>query len=75
VLKNRRHSWIGHKIRHNEFAVNILEGEISGKNAVGKPRTQYLKQVARHTGADSYTAMERMACNNSKWKAANPSKY
>ena len=27
-LKNRRHSWIGHTVRHNEFAVNILEGAI-----------------------------------------------
>jgi hypothetical protein len=24
--------------------------------------------------ADSYTAMERMACSNSRWKAANQSK-
>jgi hypothetical protein len=23
------------------------------------------------TAADSYTAMERMACNNYRWKAAN----
>ena len=74
ILKNRRHSWIGHTIRHNEFVVNILEGAISGKNAVGRPRLQYLKQVARNTGADSYTAMKRMACNKSKWKAANQSK-
>jgi len=28
--KNRRHSQIGYTIRHNEFAVNILEGAISG---------------------------------------------
>jgi len=26
-LKSRRHSWIGHKIRYNEFVVNILEWE------------------------------------------------
>jgi hypothetical protein len=31
ILKNRRHSWIGLIIRHNEFVVNILEGAISGK--------------------------------------------
>jgi len=38
TLKNRRHSWIGHTIRHNEFVVNILEGAISGKKAVGRPQ-------------------------------------
>ena len=41
--KNRRHSWIGHTIRHNGFVVNILEKAISGKKkAVGRPRLQYL---------------------------------
>jgi len=64
VKKNRRHSWIWHNVRHNEFVVNILEGAISGKKAVGRPRLQYLKQVARNTEADSYTAMKRVACNN-----------
>jgi len=38
---------------------------------MGRPRLQYLKQVARNTGADSYTAMKRMACRNSRWEAAN----
>jgi hypothetical protein len=74
ILKNRRHLCIGHIIRDNEFAVNILEGAISGKKAVGRPRLRYLKQIASDTGADSYTAMNRMACNKSKWKAANQSK-
>ena len=41
ILKNRRHSWIGHIIRHNEFVVNILEGAIFGKKkTVGRPRLQ-----------------------------------
>ena len=31
ILKNRRHSWIGHTVRHNEFVVNIVDGAISGK--------------------------------------------
>ena len=74
ILKNRRHPWIGHTIGHNEFVVNILEGAISRKKAVGRPRLRYLKQVARNTGADGYTAMKRMACNHSRWKAANQSK-
>jgi hypothetical protein len=47
ILKNRRHSWIGRIIRYYEFVINILEGAISGKKAVGRPLLQYLKQSAR----------------------------
>jgi hypothetical protein len=47
-FKNR-HLWIGHIIRHNEFVLNILEGAISEKKAVGRSRPQYWKQVARNT--------------------------
>jgi len=54
--------------------VNILEGAIFRKKAVGRPGLQHLKQVARNTAADSYTAMKRMACNKSRWRAANQSK-
>jgi len=72
--RNRRQSRIGHTIGHNEFVVNILERAIFGKRAVGRPGLQCLKQAARNTEADSYTAMERMACNISRWKAANRSK-
>jgi len=75
MLKNRRHSWIGHTIRHNEFLVNMLEGATFGEKAVGRPQPQYLEQVARNTAADSYTAMKRMDCNKSRWKVANQSKY
>ena len=59
---------------YKDFVVNILEGAISGKKAVARPRIEYLKQVARNTAADSYRAMKRMACNSSRWKAANQSK-
>jgi hypothetical protein len=40
ILDNRRHLWIGHIIRHNEFVANILEGAISGIKAMGRPRLQ-----------------------------------
>jgi hypothetical protein len=43
ILNNRRHSWMGHIIRHNESVVNILERAISEKNTVGRPRLKYLK--------------------------------
>jgi len=44
------------------------------KKNLGSPRLQYLKKVARNTAAESYIAMERVACNNSGWKAVNQSK-
>jgi len=31
---------------------------------MGRPRLQYLKQVARNIGADSYTTMKRIARSN-----------
>ena len=45
IFKNRRHSWTGHTIRHNEFVVNILEGAIIGKKAVGRPRLEYISKL------------------------------
>jgi hypothetical protein len=43
ILKNRRHSWIGHTIRHKDFVVCILEKVISGKKGLGKTSTTVLK--------------------------------
>jgi hypothetical protein len=74
ILKNRHHSWIGNIIRRNEFVVNVLEGTVSAKKTLGRPRLHYLKQVARYRGAENYTAMERIACNKSRRDAANQSK-
>jgi hypothetical protein len=74
LKKNRRPSWRGHIIGHNDFLVNILEGAISGEKAVRSPRLQNLTQVPINRRVDSYTAKKRMACNNSRWKTANQSK-
>jgi len=51
-----------------------LKEQYLEKKAVGRPRLQYLKQVDRNTAADSYTAMDRVACNNCRWRTANQSK-
>jgi len=42
--RNRRHSWIGHKVRHNGFVVNILKGSIFG----GKKPWEDLEIDATH---------------------------
>jgi len=43
IFKNRSHSWIGHTIRYNEFAVNILEGATFGEKGRGKTWTVVFK--------------------------------
>jgi hypothetical protein len=61
ILKNKCHSWLGRTVRRNEFVVNVPEGAIYRKRVVGRPGLQYLKQVARNTETDSYTAIKKMA--------------
>jgi hypothetical protein len=43
--KNRRHSWIGQIIRHNEFVLNILRRSNIGKQGRGKNSTTVLKAI------------------------------
>ena len=54
--------------------VNVIEGAIFGKRAVGSLRLQYLKQFTRNTRADINKAMKIMACNKSRREAANQSR-
>ena len=49
IFKNRRHSWIGHTIRHNEFVVSILEGAISGKKGRGASTTILKASRQKHS--------------------------
>jgi hypothetical protein len=42
-LKNRRHSWRGNIITHNEFVVNLLERTISEKKGRWKTSTTVLR--------------------------------
>jgi hypothetical protein len=69
-FKSSHHLWIGHLVRYSEFVVNSLEGAISGNKTMGRPELQCLQQVARNTAADSYIAVQRMACNKSSYKRA-----
>jgi len=74
ILQNRRHSWIWHTVRHNEFWVNILEGAIFGEKEQWEDLDCNTYSKWTETAADSCTAMARMACNSCRWKAANDQK-
>jgi len=74
IVQNRRHSWVGHTVRHNEFVVNILEGTIVGEKGHWEDLDCNTYRKWTETAADSCTAMARMTCNSCRWKAANRSK-
>jgi hypothetical protein len=42
IFQNRRLSWIGHTVRHNEFVVKIFQGAISVETSSGKTLTAVL---------------------------------
>ena len=56
---------------HYEFAVYILEGAISGKKVVGRPRLQYLTLILRR----SRTGTVWFYTPNSNKRAARPKLY
>ncbi|KAI5747401.1 hypothetical protein M8J77_014177 [Diaphorina citri] len=41
ALQQRRHKWIGHIYRHNQFLVDIIEGRREGGQRRGRPRMKY----------------------------------
>jgi len=51
-----------------------LKEQYPEKKAVGRPQLQNLKQVARNTEADSYTAMERNGLQQFQMESCQPIK-
>jgi hypothetical protein len=51
-----------------------LEEKYPEKKAAGRPRLQYLKQVARNTEADSYTANEKNGLQQLQMESCQPIK-
>jgi hypothetical protein len=61
-------------IRRNEFAVNVLEGAISGKIGCGKTSNTVRKASVRNTEAESCIAMKKWHVTLFRRKAAIQSK-
>jgi len=74
MLKNRRHSWIGHIIRHNEFVVHILEGAILGKKGSGKTSTTILKESRQEHGSGQLNSNEKNGLQQMQMESCQPIK-
>ncbi|KAI5747141.1 hypothetical protein M8J77_011488 [Diaphorina citri] len=73
MLQDRRHKWIGHLYRHNEYMVSIIEGKREGRQGRGRPRLNYIDQVVKYSGSSSYTEMKTKTSNRDEWRSTNQS--
>ena len=70
-IVKRRDRLIGHILRHPGIVALILEGQVEGKNCVGRPRLEYVKQIVGDVGCRGYTEMKRLALDRESWRAAS----
>ncbi|VVC43972.1 Reverse transcriptase domain [Cinara cedri] len=48
----------------------IIEGSIEGKNHRGRPRLEYIQQIIKDQGCNSYIEMKRKVDDRKEWKMA-----
>jgi len=54
--------------------IPYIEGSIDGMNHRGRPRLEYIQQIIKDQGCNSYVDMKRKADDREEWKmAANQS--
>ncbi|KAI5731138.1 hypothetical protein M8J77_005274 [Diaphorina citri] len=68
ILEQRRHKWIGHIYRHNNFVVNIIEGRREGRQGRGRPRMSFMEQIMEYAGTDSYSELKRLTQDREAWR-------
>ncbi|KAI5724481.1 hypothetical protein M8J77_003182 [Diaphorina citri] len=73
TLEERRHKWIGHLYRHNEFLVSIIEVKRQGNQGRGRPRLSYINQIVEYSGCQSYTERKRKTSDRRAWRTTNQS--
>ena len=69
-IVRRRNEWIGHIMRHEGLLKLIIEGRVEGKNRRGRPRLEFIQQIIKDQGCDSYVEMKRKADRREDWKMA-----
>jgi len=65
VIRQPKHKWIGHVLRHDEFLQESFEGRMKGRPTRGRKRIQLLDDLA--DGKD-YASLKREAEDRSMWR-------
>ena len=54
LVRNRRHRWMGHVLRHGGLLREVMEGRVEGKRPRGRPRMNWVEQLVRGAECGSY---------------------
>jgi len=57
-------------MRHEGLLKLIIEGRVEGKNRRGRPRLEFIQQIIKDQGYDSYVEMKRKVDKSEEWKLA-----
>ena len=71
LLARRRDRLVGHVLRHPGILGLMMEGLVEGSNGRGRPRLQYLRQIAEDVGCDTYEGIKRLSQRRGEWRAAS----
>uniref|UniRef100_A0A8D9A6I6 Craniofacial development protein 2 n=1 Tax=Cacopsylla melanoneura TaxID=428564 RepID=A0A8D9A6I6_9HEMI len=71
LIAARRAKWIGHTLRHEGMLHNIIDGKIEGRNNMGRPRQEYMKQIEEDMKCNSYKELKELSENSTEWRRWN----
>ena len=66
TIKERKITYSGHMIRHNNIHRLLLEGPLEGKRSRGRPRTEWMTIITEWTGM-RYEDVVRLAQDREPW--------
>ncbi|CAI6343800.1 unnamed protein product [Macrosiphum euphorbiae] len=69
-IQSRRGKMIGHILRHESLLKKIIEGDVEGHIARGRPRTEYMTQIMQDTNKGSYKDLKELCYDREAWRAA-----
>jgi len=69
TIRERRKTWVRHKMRNNEWITIIMEGRVEGKVGKGRPRTPFMKQIIEDIGRTTCKELKVAVVDRDEWRS------